>query len=706
MNSGDQKSRESLNPFQANRLRVTCRYIDKLLAEIEGILNSSASRAAFPRYSADILPAQRRTIADYIARVRGQLVRILDGQGIPREDPSIPASRAIHVMLLSIEIAVEELNPKEMSGYGAIPEAVATELNGIIGELSGLVRRFDRFLSEGVGENLKSRLERLDVAGNDLALLNKVEEAIRERGLVEFRPSLAAILDRAEDKSFEIAVFGRVSSGKSSLLNAVLETDALPVGVTPITAVPTRILHAEEPSLTVWFSEAPRKKLEIGRLPEFATEQQNPGNEKRVVRLVLALPSPKLRDGVTFVDTPGLGSLASSGTTETLAYLPKCDLGVVLIDAGSTLTADDLYTIMALRHAAIPANVLLSKADLLRPEDRERFVLYVKQHIAFECGLDLPVQPVSVLPSGRDMLNEWFERQIIPLSARSQELRASSLRRKIGALRDAVAAALEARLRRGGDSSAKSQNQARAAEMILRKATGTIEETRSDCQRYVQSAGMSAADAIEDASRRFLQASSGSGSGGVVPGQLVRDAILQFAQVQVSKLQAEITALGARLENDLRQSAADLGVPDAPGEGEFESLVRGAPVFESISVEINVSRPGFAALFGPEPARRSVARRIARQLPPSFHAALGGYWRLVGAWADSVLDTLKQKFETYAESYRAQAGQALEGRELTKEELNGLAASLAGLRGGPAAQNEHPAADSPNGIRAPQEEAV
>ncbi len=92
-------------------------------------------------------------------------------------------------------------------------------------------------------------------------------------------------------------------------------------------------------------------------------EQLNPGNEKHVTRIVVELGSARLRDGITFVDTPGLGSLATRGAAETLAYLPRCDLGVVLIDAGSTLTPDDLQTIQILYDAAIPATVLLSRAD-------------------------------------------------------------------------------------------------------------------------------------------------------------------------------------------------------------------------------------------------------------------------------------------------------------------------------------------------------
>ena len=256
------------------------------------------------------------------------------------------------------------------------------------------------------------------------------------------------ILDRLEDNSFEIAIFGRVSSGKSSLLNAILETDILPVGVTPITAVPTRITYGKSPVVMVWFANRTPEEFDISRLPEFVAEQRNPGNEKHVTRILVRLASRRLEDGVIFVDTPGLGSLATRGAAETLAYLPRCDMGVVLIDAGSTLTPDDLQTIQILYEAAIPATVLLSKADLLGPRDRTRIIEYVKQHIKGELNLDLPVHPVSVMAQERDLLAQWFANDIAPLYNQRQELKLRSVRRKIGALRQSVEFALRSRIRR------------------------------------------------------------------------------------------------------------------------------------------------------------------------------------------------------------------------------------------------------------------
>ena len=129
--------------------------------------------------------------------------------------------------------------------------------------MQALVSRLGQFLDQGAGQDFRERLQRLERAGNDLGLLSRIERVVAARGLVEFRGTIDAILDRAEDRSFEIAVFGRVSSGKSSLLNAVIGTNVLPVGVPRLTAVPTHIIHGEEPSLSVSFADAPKRTFGI-----------------------------------------------------------------------------------------------------------------------------------------------------------------------------------------------------------------------------------------------------------------------------------------------------------------------------------------------------------------------------------------------------------------------------------------------------------
>jgi hypothetical protein len=147
------------------------------------------------------------------------------------------------------------MKPKYMRGYGELPSAVVPELNGIVVELQGVVKKLDLYLAQGSGQDLQERLARLEQTRDEIELLKTIERIVTERGLVEFRPALAAIVDRMAESRFEIALFGRVSSGKSSLLNYVLGSDVLPVGVNPITAVPTRVVYGSQPRLIVSYAE-------------------------------------------------------------------------------------------------------------------------------------------------------------------------------------------------------------------------------------------------------------------------------------------------------------------------------------------------------------------------------------------------------------------------------------------------------------------
>jgi len=612
----------SLNSNHERRLSVTCRHIDKLLAEMESTLNVSVSKLAFPQYATDLSPAQRRVIEDYIGRIRAQLVRVLDGQGIERPPSDIPVSRSLHATLTFVDIAVEELKPEYMRGYGEVPAVAAVELNGIAGELQGLVRQLDQYLTRGSRENLQERLERLEQTGDEVPLLKKIESIITEHGLVEFRSTLSMIIDRLEDNSFEIAIFGRVSSGKSSLLNAILETDVLPVGVTPITAVPTRLLYGEPSAVHVWFANRTPERFEISRLPEFVAEQLNPGNEKHVTRIVVQLASPRLREGIAFVDTPGLGSLATRGAAETLAYLPRCDLGVVLIDAGSTLTPDDLQTIQILYDAAIPATVLLSKADLLTPEDRTRVIQYVKD--------------------------------ISPLYGQRQELKVRSIRRKLGALRQSVEMALRVRLRRKDQVSSKKVEQLRVVESELRQASGLLEEMKKTARSVASNLEYAGAQIIRIAAATLVEAWSVQDAGEEATSGIVRNAVTRAVEEQTESLRRRMDALAQKLHETLRAAAKVLEIEDVPTEQEFASVMREMPAFDPGEFRIRLGRPVFFSLFGGRALRSVLTKRLAGMVGGHLTKSLNAYHALLYDWSDRTLGQMQRRFEAYANSYRAQ----------------------------------------------------
>ena len=136
----------SLNSSQRHRLLTTCKHIDALLGNIEETLNPAASKRIFTNYISDITPRQRRTIEEHIARVRAQLLQVLAGQSLAPQEPRISAAHSIHVGLTFIEIAIAELAPRYMRGYGPVSEQAATDLYGAIAELQSTVRELHGYM--------------------------------------------------------------------------------------------------------------------------------------------------------------------------------------------------------------------------------------------------------------------------------------------------------------------------------------------------------------------------------------------------------------------------------------------------------------------------------------------------------------------------------------------------------------------------------
>ncbi len=379
-----------------------------------------------------------------------------------------------------MEVALEEIASERLTGYGSVPDSLVKPLAGGIQEMKGIVRQIASYLSQRADADLSYRLFRLPEADADGELLRELGSIIDRHGLIEFRALLSQLVEKIETPTYEIAFFGRVSAGKSSLLNSITGIDLLPTGVTPVTAIPTRIKNGNTSELLVWTADGKRAKYAIDRLADFVTETRNQGNGKHVIRLLVEIPLDMLPNEVVLVDTPGLGSLALEGAAETLAYLPRCDLGVVLVDASSNLDSDDVATVDALRTASVPAVVVLSKADLLTQADREQLLDYTCTQLAHQLGMEIQVAPLSVRPELAGLLEEWISNQIAPRVADAQRLSRESTQRKIRSLGQRVFHVLEISSKTGTIPRADgSDKELVKAEAQLRAAASLIEGTRA-----------------------------------------------------------------------------------------------------------------------------------------------------------------------------------------------------------------------------------
>jgi GTP-binding protein EngB required for normal cell division len=692
LEGGDMRSEDAaaLNSSQRLHLLSSAQYADKLLSEVESILFASKAKSAFRKYKGCLSPTQVKVVEDYVARIRTQMVRALEAHGIPLPEPTFESVHSIRVTLTFVRIAFQECTADRMRGYGEVPESKVRELNGLVDEMVSAAEKLDSYLVQGLGQDLQGRLERLQHAGADVGLVKTLERIINDRGFVEFRSTLSMIIDRLEAKSFEIALFGRVSSGKSSLLNQIVQSDILPVGVNPITAVPTRIVYGAPPRLTVSFADKGPERSDTAKLPEFVSEQHNPANYKHVTRIVVELPSPRLKDGVVLVDTPGLGSLATAGAAETLAYLPRCDMGVVLIDGGSTLTQDDLSTIRTLYDAGIPASVLLSKSDLLAPEDRLRSLAYVSEQIHSQLGLTLSIHPVSIRASHSSLLEDWLSEVILPLYDRHQQLMQESLRRKIGSLREAVEAALKIRLGRRSPASdgrehARSPIDLDRIDSDLRKAAGRIAETRDLCFEITHRVRTRGDPAMVEAATRLTDAwlsASTSPSNAIV-----QEALVQDAAEHAGIVFAALKDLARELAKTLQSTSDDLGFKETHNEEDLVSAIKEMPRLDVGALDMSL-QPSLLLKVSKNLSIRQSENRLRKQIGPRVVEAFSSFGSMLDAWARRTVSELQLRFETHADGYRAHLARIAAHGQVSKDDEGAISRDLELLGSGRIAKEE------------------
>ncbi len=653
----------SLNESQKRAVLLACLDIHRRMAEMEALLIKSTEPSPFARHSNDLSPTERKVVQDYFARLRVVMQDCLRDAGIPLDVHRSSARWAVQCGMIGIDIAIAEVSPDRLRGYGPVDPAAATQVATIQQALRRLVQRVAAYLHQGLGHDLSERLSRLEASRADVKTIAVLERVVTRWGLIEFRPQLDLIVRRLEAPEFEIAVFGRVSSGKSTLLNHVVGRDVLPAGVTPITAVPTRLVRGDQPAALISFAEETPRTVPVEELGLYASEEGNPGNRRRVTGILVRLPAPRLREGIVLVDTPGIGSLARSGSAETFAYLPRCDLGVLLIDAASTLTPDDLDVLRLLYEAGIPAQVLLSKADLLTAADRQRTVDYVRERVRQELGLELPVHPVSTVGADETLLTDWFEQEIEPLLARHRALTEASLHRKAAHLRESVVAVLQAlqASRDGKMPQGRGPVDPGAVRRHLDEADAAIRQAQTQCRDWTADDPALLEIVLQDAAKEVVSPTPRPAG---PPGSPVLAALQRVLGQRGQSALELATALQKTLMRTLESlgQLAPFARTDAAPLRDF--VLRGLPAPDLLSLESKLrwDRPWWASVL-PGLAVWAVRRDIEDHLGAVLREQIALHVRQLQAWLKTCLGQLVELYEAQAEVFREQVRRLVHDRD-------------------------------------------
>ncbi len=412
---------------------------------------------------------------------------------------------------------------------------------------------------------------------------------------------LAALRARLRAARLRVLVVGEAKRGKSTLVNALLGREVLPVGVTPLTALATTVMHGADEHAEVRFLDGRTDRFPLAALDDLVTERGNPANSRAIAGVTVRVDVPILARGVEIVDTPGTGSVHAHNTAEVNSALPTMDAAVFVLTADPPVSASERELLGRVAALSVTTFVVLNKADYLDAAGLAEAMEFTERVTRQAAGGAVRIYPVSartaLAPGGDAGFAEFAADFAAYLETRrTADLARSAvgqLGRLAGSLLDEVALAQ------------------RAAQMRSSEATARV--SAFTCRlEAVRERGADAAAIVTAESRRLLAE--------------LNDAAKREAAQLVTDLRARISALldgelataaPAEIERQGREQLVRLTITAAESwrQAQRERLEDGlsrldARLTGQLAAELDAVRDAAAELLGLDLALPSMGERL------------------------------------------------------------------------------------------------
>jgi hypothetical protein len=343
--------------------------------------------------------------------------------------------------------------------------------------------------------------------------------------------NLDALLDELARRRIQVAIYGEVKAGKSTLLNAIAGSALSPVAFEPLTSVPVHVTYGP---ITAW-RVGDRRLASVAELEQLM--RSGDGASTPVVAET-NLDLLQLGGQVDFVDTPGVGSDDRLDAV-TAGALRALDAVVLVVRYPALFTQFTQRLVEGL-DADVSKLFVVWNLDAacteLSPAERERHAESLRAHVAgahelfvldarFGLGLDGFIAALRrfVSSGGRDVaaIREAAKRGHLQLTGAQQMLseRHTDLERTLAEARQqldatqATATVAEAAARtRYTDFEAAVAGIAQAgAATATQLAAALTTQLRAARRRWIRTADLAALDsAVTDALQRYADAVEGA----------------------------------------------------------------------------------------------------------------------------------------------------------------------------------------------------
>ncbi len=194
----------------------------------------------------------------------------------------------------------------------------------------------------------------------------------------------------------DVAILGQFKAGKSSFINSLIGKPILPVGVIPVTTVITRIQFGRKERAVVSYFDGTSAEIRLEDLGAYISESENPSNSKDVDVVDIELPALADYPGLRLVDTPGMGSVFKYHKEVSENWLPEVGAAILAVSSDRPLSEYDLGLIEDLAHHTPRIILLLTKADILNPDQQEEVVRFFRKTLKQKLDREFPIFPYSI----------------------------------------------------------------------------------------------------------------------------------------------------------------------------------------------------------------------------------------------------------------------------------------------------------------------
>ncbi|HYJ57176.1 MAG TPA: isoniazid-induced dynamin-like GTPase IniA [Mycobacterium sp.] len=308
---------------------------------------------------------------------------------------------------------------------------------------------------------------------------------IKERGDLVDR--LARARRRISDPQIRVVIAGQLKQGKSQLLNSLLNMPVARVADDESTVMATVVSYGEQASARLVVARPDGEEPDLIEIPvadlrnDLRRAPQAGG--RQVLRAEVTAPSPLLKGGLAFIDTPGVGGHGQPHLSATLGLLPDADAMLMISDTSQEFTEPEMTFLRQALEVCPVAVIVASKTDLY-PHWRQ--VVDVNAAHLRRAGITTAVIPASsTLRSHAVALNDKELNEESNFPAIVRFLSEDVLSRQNDRVRDQVVAEIRAaaehlRMAVESELSALNDPQARGA------LTADLERRKQEAQDALQ----------------------------------------------------------------------------------------------------------------------------------------------------------------------------------------------------------------------------